>query len=423
MSAKRQTEATLVVGGGVVGICCALALQREGRDVVVVDRLEPGMGTAIASCGHIAVSEVLPLSKPGILRRIPGWLLDPAGPLTLRPRAVPALLPWLLRFAGNARPARVRAIAGELAVLTARARADYDTLLAPLQLASLIGDAPVIELYETERQYEHDRPALEARRDLGFEVEVIDGRALNELEPDLAPDFARAAIFRDWRSIVDTKRFVTAMTDTFLAAGGRREQAEVTGFTRDGDTVTGVLLADGRTLRAGTVVLAAGAWSKRLAAQLGVRLMIEGVAGYQTLLPHPGVTLRHSVVYAAGGFCITSLEQGLGIAGTIEITGLDQPPDFRRARIIADKARRVLPGLVAGDEPGDRIERVGWRPLCPDTIPVIDRAPAHPNVLIATGHGQLGVTLGATTGRLIADLAAGRTPEVDIAPYRATRFQ
>ena len=411
-------DRVVVIGGGVVGVCCALALQRAGRQVVIVERHEPGMGTAIASCGLIAVSEVVPLSKPDILRRAPGWLLDPKGPLTIRPGALPGLIPWFLRFMWNARPRRIEEISGQLAALTRDARQDYDALLRPLGLQDLIRSKPVILLYDHAHELAAERASHDCRRRLGFEVEELSGAEAAELEPAIAKDFAKAILFKDWRAVVDTYRFVTALTDAFVGAGGTFHRGEVSGFQRDGENITGVELADGSPLPAREIVVAAGAWSKALAAQLGVKLMIQAVAGYQTVLADPGLSLDHALGYAAGGFGITPLESGLAVAGTIEFSGLGQAPDYRRARIIVEKAERVLPGLRT--EGG--LERVGWRPLCPDTLPVIDRVPGAANLYFATGHGQLGVTLGATTGRLIADLVMGRKSNLDLAPYGATRF-
>ena len=376
----------VIIGGGVVGVCCALQLQRDGRAVTILERNPPGEGTAWASCGLIAVSEIVPLARPGILRQVPGWLLDPTGPLRLRPASLPGLLPWFARFILNARPQRIETLAAQLAVLTGSALEDYYALLRPLGLGDLIRGQPVLELYDTESGLVRDRKHHELRRVCGFRIDEISGAEAAEMEPAIAKDFAKAAVFRDWRSVVDTKRFVTAMIDAFTVAGGDFLAGEARGFARVRDRVIGVVLANGTQIEAGQIVVAAGAWSKRLAAQLGVRLSLEGVAGYQTVIADPGILMEHAVIYAEGGFVMTPMESGLAIGGTIEFSGLDARPNFRRAKILVSKARRVLPGLRS--ERGE--ERIGYRPLCPDTLPVIDRAPAAPNVLIATGHGQLG---------------------------------
>jgi D-amino-acid dehydrogenase len=408
----------VVIGGGVVGLCCAIELQRDGFAVTIVERDPPGESAAAASCGYIAVSEVIPLSKPGILLKAPGWLIDPTGPLSLRPASLVGILPWFLRFVGNARPRRIRDISAALARLTTTALGDYEALLKLLGLTGLIGETPVLELYDSPAELAHEQPYLRARRDLGFRIDEISGAEAAEMEPALAKDFAGAAVYRDWRSIVDGRRFVTALSDGFVAKGGTWVRVAAVGFLRDDHRITAVRLSDGRELPADQAVIAAGAWSKRLASEVGMKIMVEGVIGYQTTIADPGVDMAHAVIYAKGGFGITPYESGLAISGSIEFATLAAEPDWRRADTLVEKAKRVLPGLKTAD--GTR--RIGRRPFTPDTLPIIDRSPTVPNVLIATGHGQLGVTLGATTGKLISHLAAGRATDIDLSPYSATRF-
>ena len=210
----------LVIGGGVVGICCALELQNDGHTVTVIDRDAPGEGACVASCGSIAVSEVIPLSKPGTLMRAPGWLLDPTGPLTLRASSALSMLPWFLRFANNSRLSRIKAISLEISALTLSALADTQSLLKRYQLSELLRDAPVLELYDNHEDLQRERIYHDIRRDLGFQIDEISGYEANEMEPSIAGDFACGAVFRDWRSIVDGKRFVIELHKAFVERGG-----------------------------------------------------------------------------------------------------------------------------------------------------------------------------------------------------------
>ena len=412
-------DPVVVIGGGVVGACCALQLQRAGRTVILVERNLPGDSTVQSSCSLIAVGEIIPLSRPGILRRAPGWLLHPAGPLRIRPHAAPGLIPWFARFAANGSAARVRLTAAHLAALTATAMDDTRALLASIGHDDLLGDAPVIALYDTDADFAGDRPWHDTRRAHGFAVDEISGAAAADLEPALAHDFKRAVVHRDWRVIADCRRLLTAITDAFRAGGNATVvRGEVVAFQKNRERVTGIILGNGDIIDAGAAVIAAGAWSKSLAAQVGAHIPLAAAAGYHTLARNPGVRLRHAVIYPAGGFTVTPCTEGLAIAGTVEFTRLGARPDYRRARVIARKAKRVLPRLNTA--PGG--ESIGYRPLCPDTLPVIGPAPATTNVLIATGHGQLGLTLAATTAKLIAQLVARQTPAITLQPYRATRF-
>jgi D-amino-acid dehydrogenase len=193
---------------------------------------------------------------------------------------------------------------------------------------------------------------------------------------------------------------------------------EVRAIIEQDRIASGVELNSGEKLPASCVVVAAGNGSRRFFSQLGVDVPLAGIAGYQAVLPHADVDIRHSVIYADGGFCFAPMTRGLQIGGTIEFAARDAEPNFKRAEIILDKAKKILPQLnLANAEFG-----VGYRPFLPDTKPVIDRSRRLGNVLMAFGHGQLGLTLGATTGRLISDLAEGRTPAESLAPFSADRF-
>lgn len=420
MNSERSpaAEQAVVIGGGIVGVCCALYLQREGHAVTLIDPAAPGDSTAKWSCGQMAVSEVIPLSKPGILMKVPGWLMDQKGPLALRPSALPGILPWFLRFVASARHARIIEIANALTSLTREVYQDYAVLLDACADKTLLGERPIIEVFDSPQAIERDRAHLELRQSLGFRSEVLGAADIADLEPALAGRFSHGLLFPDWRAVSDTEGFIAALTDSFVQRGGIRVQTEARRIDEAQGQASGVTLANGEQIPADHIVVAAGVGSRRFFGQLGVSIPLEGIAGYQALLRDPGVEFRHSVIYADGGFCFAPMTRGLQIGGTIEFAARDAKPNFRRADIILEKARRILPGLRTSEmEYG-----VGYRPFLPDTKPVIDRAPRLPNVLMAFGHGQLGLTLGATTGRLVADLADRRPTPQDLTPFSARRF-
>ncbi|VVQ18679.1 D-amino acid dehydrogenase [Pseudomonas fluorescens] len=411
-------EKAIVVGGGIVGVCCALYLQREGYAVTLIDPAAAGDSTAKWSCGQMAVSEVIPLSKPGILKKIPGWLLDQKGPLALRPGALPGILPWFLRFLACARHSKIVEISQDMATLTHHVYEDYAPLLEACPDKTLMGERPILEVFDTPSGIEHEREHLALRQALGFKSEVLDAAAISDLEPALAGKFSHGLLFPDWRAVSDTKGFIAALTQSFLDQGGVRVRGQVKRIDEVADRASGVTLGDGQRYAADHVVIAAGTGSRQFFEQIGAQVPLTGIAGYQVLLTTPGVEIRHSVIYADGGFCFSPMTRGLQIGGTIEFAGPNAEPNFKRAEIILEKARKILPRLQL-----DNIEYgVGYRPFLPDTKPVIDRSTRLSNVFLAFGHGQLGLTLGATTGRLIADLVAGRTPAQNLTPFSAQRF-
>lgn len=415
---QSSSQNAVVIGGGIVGVCCALYLQREGHKVTLIDPAAPGDSTAKWSCGQMAVSEVIPLSKPGILMKIPGWLLDQKGPLALRPSALPGILPWFLRFLACARSSKIHEIAQDMARLTQHVYQDYAPLLDACPDKTLLGDRPILEVFDSPAGLAHERPHLELRKQLGFKSEELDGAAIGDLEPALAGKFQHGLMFPDWRAVSDTEGFIAALTASFISQGGTRVRQSAVRIDENYDRASGVTLADGTRLPADHVVVAAGTGARPFFDSLGVNIPLAGIAGYQAVLPQPEVEIRHSVIYADGGFCFAPMTRGLQIGGTIEFAAPGAEPNFKRAEIIMEKARRVLPQLnIQGMEFG-----VGYRPFLPDTKPVIDRSPRLNNVIMAFGHGQLGLTLGATTGRLVADLVAHRTPAQNLTAFSARRF-
>jgi len=413
------TQQAVVIGGGIVGICCALYLQRDNWQVTLIDPAAPGDSTAKWSCGQIAISEVIPLSKPGILKKIPGWLLDQTGPLALRPAALLGILPWFLRFLACARENRIREIAKALASLTHSIYDDYAPLLDACEDKNLLGERPVIELFGQKKDLQHERTFFALRKELGFQVEELTESAIAKLEPALAGKLKYGVLLPEWRAVADTEGFIAALTESFIAKGGKRILGKVEELEEANAKVVEVRLASGEQLSADTVVLAAGNGSREFFQQLGIsKVPLAAIGGYQAVLSNPQVEIRHSIIYADGGFCFTPMTRGLQIGGTIEFSGNNAQPNFNRAQIILNKAKALLPNL--NTEPVEF--GVGWRPFLPDTKPIIDKSPRLNNVLLAFGHGQLGLALGATSGRLIAELAVGKTPSQDLTPFRATRF-
>ncbi|CAG9204222.1 FAD dependent oxidoreductase [Paraburkholderia sabiae] len=411
-------ESAVVIGGGIVGVCCALYLQRAGYAVTLIDPEAPGNSTAKWSCGQMAVSEVIPLSKPGVLMKVPGWLFDRKGPLSLRPSALPGIVPWFVRFLMCARHAKIVEIAQSMATLTHDVYADFAPLLDACDDKTLMGERPILEVFDDPSALAHEQPHLDLRESLGFKSQRLNAKEIGDLEPAFAGRFSHGLMFPDWRAVSDTMGFIAALTASFIAQGGRRIRTEADRIDESNGQATGVTLANGERIAARHVIVAAGTGARRFFRSLGIDVPLTGIAGYQAVVSDPGVEIRHSTIYADGGFCFTPMTRGLQIGGTIEFAGHGAKPDFRRADIILDKAKRVLPQMRTSHvEYG-----VGYRPFLPDTKPIIDRSRRLSNVFMAFGHGQLGLTLGATTGRLIADLVAGRPTKQDLAPFSAYRF-
>ena len=408
---------TVVVGAGIIGTAIAHDLQKRGRQVVLLDRDAPGMGASFGNMASIAVTEFMPASRPSVWRQIPGWMLDPEGPVRVRPAYMPRLVPWFLRFLVASRPSKLRELEEQGAALCARSLNDTLALLRETGLEGQISEEGCLSLYSDEAEFKADRDHIEILERFGFPHEVIGRQAIRALEPELSDKIGLAVLFPQNRSMKDPYRLVLALADRFTAMGGRIEKGEVAGFVRN-DRMREVVLKDGRRLAADEVVIAAGAHSAALARMLGEPIPLETERGYHTQIMDPGISMRHSIIWPARAFMVTPTAGGIRVGGTVEMAGLDAAPDYRRARITVKRAREALPNLQARAT----TDWMGHRPALPDTVPILSASVRTRGVFYATGHGHLGLTYAATTARLMGQMITGARPEIDLHPYRVNRF-
>jgi glycine/D-amino acid oxidase-like deaminating enzyme len=410
-------RAVAVIGAGIVGACAALSLQRAGQPVTLIDGQPPGSGASFGNAGMISPDFCVPMSVPGMLRKVPGWLLDPLGPLAIRPAYLPTVLPWLLRWARAGRLDRVLAGSDALRALHGRAFDLYRELLGPEHFAALIRTTGQIYYRDGD-----EAPAGEPIRDAiwqrhGVVAEPLDVRELRRLFPALTPR-AGHAIFRPHAGhTVNPQRLVQTLVELFSLAGGVLRQENVLKILPEG---TGYRLVTGIANHLfEQVVVAAGAWSERLVRPLGYRLPLESERGYHITIARPNVAPPPMPVLCSNRPASASpLDDAIRCAGSIEFAGLDAPMNEARAKVMLERTQAMLPQL--------KIEHyamwMGHRPSFPDSLPVIARAPKHPGLVFAFGNGHSGMTGAPMTGRLVAELVAGRQPSIALSPFSATRF-
>ncbi|MDH3474119.1 MAG: FAD-dependent oxidoreductase [Rhodospirillales bacterium] len=414
---EKGSHNVTVVGAGIIGVCTALYLLRDGHRVTLIDRQAPGEGASFGNGSVIPTESVIPVQTPGILRRVPAMLLDPQGPLSLRWSYLPRLAPWLLRFVAASTTQRVEEISRSLAALLDGVVEAYEPLLEMADAQDMLRRTGWVCVYESEKGFQAQAAMLELQRRRGVRFQVLTPAELRQLEPALAPIFPRAVFYPDVAYTVNNFRLVQLLAETFQRHGGRLLRAEARGF-EIGDAGPRAVLSDLGRHETDAVVVAAGAWSKPLSAQLGSRPPLDTERGYHQHLPEPGVMPRLPVYSTERGIVCAPLEHGLRIAGTVELGGLKAPPNWKRAEVLLTHARRWLPGIA--EQGASRW--MGFRPSMPDSVPVISASPHYPNAYFAFGHGHCGHGLGAKTGRLIADMVAGRDPGLDMTPYRVDRF-
>ncbi|MFC6635633.1 NAD(P)/FAD-dependent oxidoreductase [Microbulbifer taiwanensis] len=408
---------TLVVGAGIIGTAIAERLQSCGHRVLLVDRGDPGEECSSGNAGHFATDVVLPLANPKTILSIPKLLVDPLGPLAIRWGYLPRMLPWLLRFARAALPANARASAHSLRELNCRSIASFDRLLSRTGLQSLMAKRGALTLYQRDKGRRDNLATVNLLREYGVNIEELDAGQLRELEPALSESVAGGLYFPDTAHTVNPLRLVQELARCFREGGGEIRRAEVQRLKPLPDGRIQVQL-ENDTLKARRMVLAAGAWSGPLAQQLGYRVPLDTERGYHLMLPDPGVELTRPMVSFERSFVMTPMEEGMRLAGTVELAGLRARPDYRRADILFEHAQTILPGLQRGEAK----RWMGFRPSLPDSLPVIGRAPRQENIYLAFGHQHLGLTQAAVTAEIIDDLVAGREPEVDVKPLAVDRF-
>jgi D-amino-acid dehydrogenase len=410
-----------VIGAGVVGLACAATLVQRGHQVRWIDPDPPGRGCSAGNAGLFSLSSFVPLALPGAWTKAPGWLTDPQGPLTIRPAYLRRALPWLWQLHRSSRLDRVVASADAMNALLAPT---WDAWLPLVQWAgasNLIRRDGWAAAYRSQAALDGDALGWRLRTERGIRVETLKGSSVREFDPNLSPAITHLLHLPDQGHCLDPLGLCQALARAVLAQdAGAAVPARALGFeVRDGRVVQvhterGVVDVD-------AVVLAAGAFSGPLAAQLGARVPIDTERGYHVTLKAPTVMPRVPLLEAAGKWFATPMTAGLRLAGTVEFAGLDAAPDWRRADALVEQLPHLLPQL-SHCAVGDADRWMGRRPSLPDSRPVIGRSPRFANAILAFGHAHVGLTSAAMTGRLVAQLLMGERPSIDLSPFAPDRF-
>jgi D-amino-acid dehydrogenase len=414
MNASRSV---LVIGAGVAGMCTALYLVRAGFSVTVLDPLGPAGGTSFGNAGLLSANTVVPIALPGMLRKVPGWLADPQGPVTVRAAYLPRAAGWLWRWVQAGRLDRVRAISDAMAKLHAPAFDCWKELLGDHLYRDLIRQTGQVQVWEGEGESTSAAIERSLRERHGIKAEALGADDLRQIFPGIARTITRGLLVPGNGHTVSPARLVRTLAELLRSEGGEIvPEKALKLIPREGGGWT--VMTNVANRHAAHVVVAGGAWSRALLDPLGISVPLETERGYHAALPSPTVELRLPILQKSRGFGLTPMEDGLRIAGTVEIAGLEAAPDERRARILLSHARALFPGLDGGEP---RLW-LGFRPSTPDSLPILGPASSRAGLHLCLGHGHFGMTGGPPSGRLVARLIAGEAPPIDAAPYAASRF-
>ena len=409
----------VVIGGGIVGVASAYYLARRGLPVTLLERAAIASGASAGNAGLLVPSHSVPLAAPGVLSKGLRWMLDPESPFYVRPRASLALVRWLVAFAASCTEAHVRRAAPILKALHLASLDLYRELAVTPGLDFGFEERGILEVYRSASGFEEGRREAARLGEAGIEARLLGAEETMAFEPALAPGLVGSLhVAADAQIVPD--RFVTGLAR--LAAGSHgvevRTGIAAIGLRRNGRRVTAVRTPEG-DLPCEAVVVATGAFAPAFARDLGVRIPVEAAKGYSLTGPRPAGGPSRPLMLAEARVAVTPMGDRLRYAGTLELAGTDLSISPRRVEAIRRAARTYLrdPGPPLAAEPW-----AGLRPCTPDGLPIVGRPPGLDNVVLATGHAMLGVSLGPITGRLVSEIVAGAPTSLDVAPLSPARF-
>jgi D-amino-acid dehydrogenase len=424
MLQKSESEcanSVTVLGAGIVGICSAISLAEQGVKVQLIDRDAPGQGASHGNAGIISPWSVVPQSLPGTWKNVPGWLLDPLGPVAVKPSYLPRLIPWAMRFFWEGRASRVAEVADAMDLLN-RDNVDlYRQYLKGTNHENLVQDCYYVHAFRTASKADLAGIDYSMRKEKGADMERIDGPELRRIEPALSSDFTAAILIKGQARALSPGKIGTVLADKFQRLGGEIIRADIHELKPAAAGGWDIQTSSG-TQWSERILVAMGAWSVRLLAPLlkeaGLKVPMEAERGYHILFKNPGVSLNHSVMDMDMKFVASSMTTGLRTAGTAEFAGLDAPANEKRIKGLMSLARGMIPDLNDAEPE----TWMGIRPSLPDSLPCIGAIPGFSGLYGAFGHSHYGFMMAPKTGRLIADLMQGKPNNINLDPYRVSRF-
>ncbi len=412
-----------IIGAGAVGVISAIEALREGHRVTLIDPGEPG-GTQAASHGNagwLSSHSVIPPAEPGVWKKVPGYLLDPLGPLAIRWSYLPKALPWLIKYLlSGSTEAKIETTARALRELLKDAPRLHKKLAEEAGVPDLIERNGVMHVFPSRAGFDDDL-GWRIRKRVGVEWLELNADEMRQREPELDPRYAFGVMVEEAGRCRDPGAYVAALASHAAAIGAKLVRAKATGLRLDGNKLVAVITETGE-IACDAAVVAAGARSGQLTASIGDALPIETERGYHVMIENPEVGPRHSMMVSDAKMVVNWTNSGLRAAGTVEIGGLEAAPNWKRAEILRVHLLSMFPKLPRNISPSRIKSWMGHRPSMPDGRPCIGHARASRDIVYAFGHGHIGLVGSARTGRVVAQLLSGKPTEIPITPFSPARF-
>ena len=405
-----------VIGAGIQGICISLFLVKKGFAVTLIDRDEPGKNSAsYGNAGHFSPYASTPMNRPDVLVDVPAMLLSTTGPLSLKWNYIPKMIPWFLKFIKNCSKKSMMNTAKYMHQILDLALPAYDELFQDIDISGLVESRGIIYFW-TDKNLKSRDLEINIRKELGVEQQLLTSDEIHDLEPNIRKIYHGGVYYPNARHARNPRKILLKLFDLFLKRGGKFERQNVGAINFSSDNKP-IIKTNLNSYSFDKVVIACGAFSKKLTDQVDEKIPLDTERGYHVHFKGHDHLLSRPVIFLNRGFGITPMEQGLRVVGTVEFGGLDNPLSKKRILNLVNSAKYLFPELGKHQD-----EWLGFRPSLPDFLPVIGPSKNHKNLFYSFGHHHLGWTLGAISGKIVAGMIAGEKTNLDLFPYNSLRF-
>ena len=403
-----------IIGAGIQGVCTALFLQKKGYQVTLFDRDEPGNAASYGNAGHFSPYASVPFNRPDVITDVPAMLFSSRGPLALKWNYVPKMIPWFIKFLLNCRKEKMMHTAKNMHQILSVSLPAFDELFDDISLDGLVENKGVLYIW-TDQNLKSRELENQIRKELGIKQQLLNPKEIHDLEPNIKP-FYHGGVYYDYaRHAKNPKKILIKLFENFIEKGGKFLKLNIKNI--DFDDEKPVLRSETQRFIFDKLVIACGAFSKKLTDMLHENIPLDTERGYHVHFKNCEHLISRPVVYANRGFGMTPMEQGLRVVGTVEFGGLQNPLSKSRVKNLILNAKDMLDGL-----PEHKDEWLGFRPSLPDFLPVIGPSKNYKNVFYSFGHHHLGWTLGAISGKIISIMIDNENTNMDLQPYSSIRF-
>tara|TARA_B100000282_G_scaffold96177_1_gene67739 strand:- start:212 stop:1456 length:1245 start_codon:yes stop_codon:yes gene_type:complete len=406
-----------IIGAGIQGICNALFLQKKGYVVNLFDKEEPGCSASYGNAGHFSPYASLQLNRYDVLSDVPSMLTNSRGPLALKWNYIPKMIPWLSKFVLNCSQKKMMYTAKYMHQILDLSLSAYDELFDEINLEGLVENNGIMYVWEN-KGIKSRELEIKIRNELGIKQKILNKKEVHDLEPNIKPFYSGGVFYEYARHAKNPKKITQKLFKKFLDNGGKFKKIYIKDINFENKKP--ILITDNSKFKFDKLVIACGAFSKKLTDKLKEKIPLDTERGYHIHFKNYSHLVSRPVVWADRGFGVTPMEQGLRVVGTVELGGLENPLSKSRIKNLILNAKDMLNGIPDNEEHDD--EWLGFRPTLPDFLPVIGQSKNYENVFYSFGHHHLGWTLGAISGKIVSKMIIGEKTNLDLTPYSSSRF-